>query len=279
MSAGWWRWGWLGRRRRSPADLAELAREHATGLHHAVWSVARLNRLTDEEACDLEAALGSRLTENDFEAFRAVRGRGLAIYRLVLVKALEYRDGLWERWRQDAAANGLGEAAAALERLVYEEALSDEEALAAVSAAGDPPPGRATIEAMWGTRPWHGRRPVADLKWQSPNAPRGRELTAIERQIAEALQELPGEDRFALQAHFSSRLPIELLAALQRLEPDELLQRIESHVEALRERLRAAGIDVADMRAVLADPRPGRPRGGEFEAAGPSNQPDMADDS
>jgi len=254
----------------------------AGDLHETVWSVARLNHLTDEEARDLEAALSTRLGENDFEAFHPVRGRGLAIYKTVLAKALEYRDELWERWRQDAAADGLGEAAAALERMVYDEALSDEEALAAVSTSGDSPPVRAKLEALWAARPWHGRRPVADLKWYSPEERRthsGRELTAIERHLAAALQELPAEDRFAFQAHFTSPVPLDALAALQGQEPDELLRRIDSQVEALRERLRAVGIDVSDMRAVLADPRPGRSRGGEIETASPSNQPDMADDS
>lgn len=260
--------------------------QHADVVRQAVAVFARLHRLTDQERSALEAAVDSRLAEDDFAAIREYRGRSsFANYLRVAVGvvALEHRDALWAAWRQQAASRGLAEAASALESLVYDWATSPEEALAAVATTSDPKHDRAALEALWAAKPWRGAaRTVTDARWHRPPSgpvpPGARAPTPLERALAAALCELPAEDQVLLQAHFSLRLPIEALASRHRRSPDDLSHAIEALLERLRARLASAGFAVGEIGTLLRNPPPGSPPEGETGRSGPSNQVEMPDE-
>ena len=214
----------------------------------------------------------ARLAENDFEMLRALPGDiSLTTYLAVALDriAAERRDQLWERWREEASAAGHGDAVAALEKLVYDEALTSEEALATIRAADDPQR-QAPLAALWDRRPWGTARPVTDLKWlplrgqldapaksAEASSALSRELTELELQLVLALRNFEPDERFLLRVHFADRLPIKAIARWQQRPSAEVAKRIEVLVGRLRELLAESGVEVADVGALLADPRPG----------------------
>lgn len=269
MSAAWWRRsrgsGTGGDQDKARAYAASLAAPKGM-LQVVIGAYVKRYRLSAAESAALEAAVRSWLSENDSQALRELYGsRSPLPALLVLVKrsAAAHRDELWTRWRAAATAAGHGAMAATLERLVYDEALSLDEALAiATSEAGE---GERTVaEELWAERPWRGAaRPVLDLKWDRLEAGQpapGREPSELERQLSAALHRLPAEDRLVLYQHFAGGIQLEEVARLLHASPDDLSCRIRGLVERLAAELAQAGVDVADLEAMLADPRPGYQR-------------------
>lgn len=269
MSAAWWR-------RKPPNGPSELLAKHAGLLDLVIEALVQVHRLSGPEAAQLDAYLRRRLAENDFEILRE-RGKARFLTFLVVVAerlSRELRDELWARWREEAAVAGNAEIAATLERLVYEGALSFDEALRTAGVVDDPPR-LAELQALWARRPWGGLRPILDLKWHrlstqpaaetaaagpSDAARFGREPTDLERRLSAFLQRLASHERALLRRRFAEGLSVDELARRTGRPVDELARQIASLLERLGEELVRAGIHTSDVPALLADPRPGYPR-------------------
>lgn len=256
MTAAWWR-------RRPPDDPAAILARQPGVLDLAISSLLSVHRLTGRDAEQLASFLRRRIAESDFAILREYKGGASFLTFLLVVAerlALEHHDGLWARWREEAAAAGNVEIAATLESLVYQQALPFDEALQ-VAGVVDDPPRRRELEALWARRPWGGVRHILDLKWQDLSRPSGapfeREPTDLERQLSVILSQLTVEDYLVLYQKFAGRLPVEAIANWLRRPPDEVSRQIDGLLERLRQELAKAGVETSDVAGLLADPRPG----------------------
>jgi len=269
MSAAWWRKS-RGSRTGGGKDPARAFAASLVApkgaLHGVVAALARMNQLSAGEAEALNADVRRRVAANDFQLLRELYGSSSLLTALLVVVqrcATAHREELWTHWRADAAAAGHGDLAGTLERLVYDEALSFEEALE-ITMAGHGTEERARAAALWEKRPWRGAtRPILDLKWERletgpPPETFLREPTDLERHLSAALHTLAPEDWLLLHQRFAGRLPIEAIGRVrQSASSGDVAQQLDVALAQLARELARAGIDVPDLEAALADPRPG----------------------
>lgn len=264
MTAAWWRKSRGSRlgRGKDPARAFAVSLAAPGGtLHGAVAAYARGHRLSTEEAAAFDEDVRRRVAENDFQQLRELYGTASPLLALLIIVqrcATAYCEDLWARWREDAAAAGHAELARTLERLVYVEALSGDEALEAVTAgAGEAE--RAVARRLWEARPWRGAaRPVLDLKWErldSGAAVASRAPTDLERHLSAAIHTLAPDDQLLLHQRFAAGLPVE--PAGRPPASDDLAQRVRTILAQLCGELERSGVEVPDLEAALADPRPG----------------------
>ncbi len=259
MAAAWWR-------RRPPDDPAAILAREPGLIDRVIASLLAVHRLTGRDAEQLASFVRRRIAENDFAIVREHKGESSLLAFLMVIAerlAIEHRDALWARWRDEAAAAGNAEIAATLERLVYEQALPIDEALQAAGVVDDPPR-RSELEALWARRPWGGVRPILDLKWQDLSRRAGglleREPTALERHLSAILSQLAVEEHLMLYQRFAGGLPIEAIASWLRRPSDEVSRQIDGLLDRLGGELAEAGVEATDVAGLLADPRPGHAR-------------------
>lgn len=256
MAAAWWR-----RKPPSPPAIEprELLARHAGLVRTLVARLASVQEIRPEEMSALQARVEDRLAEADFALLRDYRGKSSFVsYLMVIIQRIigDYGAEQWDLWRARAAAAGQAAAADELLRLVFNQALRAEDALDA--AAGGDPVRRAQLAALWAERPPSDRRWIADLKWLPlAEAVSIREPTPLERHLCSALAELAPEDRMALQMRFAEHASLEAIALLIRQPVEDVRRRLEGLVERVGRQLARSGVEVTDLEAVLADPRPG----------------------
>ncbi|HET9766346.1 MAG TPA: hypothetical protein VFS60_05840 [Thermoanaerobaculia bacterium] len=274
MKAGWWRrrraFDWLGRRKRPAIDHRQLLDRHPGLLHEAVSALTVSDRLTGEELAALELSLRARIAENDFESLRDYKGHDAFrtyLYFVVSRALWDYREERWQRWWQGAEESGHGDAVDRLQQLVCDEALSLGEALDEV--AGDDSTRRTELEAVWASQPW-SKREVTDLKWLDLTESQEliREPTALERHLSAAIRKLPAEDRLVLDMHFRGNVSLAAIANWRRRSVEEESRVFAELLRGIGDYLAHAGVEAADIGALLSDPRPGYVRKASAAAAG-----------
>lgn len=280
MRSGWWRGrsrasSWLGRGKRPTIDHRQLLDRHPGLLHEAVSALTANDGLTTEELAALEISVAARIAENDFESLRDYKAHTAFrtyLYFVVSRALWEYREERWLRWRESAEESRHGDAIDRLQQLVCDEALALGEALDEV--AGDDSARRAELEAVWADRPW-SKREVADLKWLdlAESQDLVREPTSLERHLSAAIRKLPSEDRFVLGMHFHGKVGLAAIANWRRRPVEEESRVFAELLTGIGDDLARAGVEAADIGALLSDPRPGYVRDASATAAGRKNPP------
>src|SRR5262245_9404414 len=113
----------------TPAQLALLAQ--------VVRNVAKVGRLSRDDAEDFAQSVQLKFLERDYDVLRRFEGRSsLKTYLTVVVRRLllDWQDHAYGKWRPTATALRLGPHAVQLERLVNRDAFTATEAVHHVRA-------------------------------------------------------------------------------------------------------------------------------------------------
>ena len=226
--------------------------------------------LAGDDADDFESFVKERLIEHDYAVLGKFRGgSALRTYLTsVIINFLrEYRDSQWGRWRPSAAAKREGAVAVQLERRVYRDGESWDQAVESIRASGQTEATHGELRKMVARlRPKASSRPVqvgsepldatagsstADDRVLAQEA--AGERSNAEAALNRALDQLPTEERQIVRMHFEEGLSVADTARALALEQKPLYRRIERILRELRKYLEDAGVSHETIRELLAD--------------------------
>jgi len=230
----------------SPEDL--------TLLSEVLRDVSR-RRLSPDEAQDFVQSAHLKLLERQYDVFgRFTGGSSLRTYLTVVVirLLLDWRNSTYGKWRPSAAAVRLGPEAVRLERLIVRDGFSAAEAIEMMRLRPHAPP----VEALWHLR--QQLPPRARTRLVSETAADGvtahtfedpvmaseerRRKRRVRQALAQALRDLPAEDRQLIRERFQGDRTVQALARGLQQDPKALYRRFGRILQSLRRQLTLAGV-------------------------------------
>lgn len=229
--------------------------------------VCQRHGLRVDEAEEFAAHTSLRLIEDDFGVMRKFRGRSsLRTYLTTVITRLflDYRTSLWGKWRPSAAAKRSGPMGVRLDRLMFRDGCSPEEAVNLL--ANDPRVvmSREELTVLAARLPAHnprrGEMPGAVFELLANDGADAQliehELERVTLRVRKALlaafQLLPAEDRLLLRMRFRDDLSVARISVLLRLEAKGLYRRIHRLLLRLQHDLMAQGITHQEVAEVLS---------------------------
>jgi RNA polymerase sigma factor (sigma-70 family) len=233
--------------------------EQLAVLADVVRKVARSRRLTPEDIDDFTQIVQVRLIETNYDLFHRFTGRSsLRTYLTVVVTRLllDWLNASYGKWRPSAAASRLGADAVRLDRLMWRDGYTLDQAVMIVAKDQRPAEVRALRAIARQLPPRVRRRRVSEaaldlhrsVEFDDPleMAERQRAKQAATQALLGALQALPSEDRSLLRLRYERRLSVKVIAEILRVEPKRLYRRFEWLLRRLRRALIAAGVTGPD---------------------------------
>jgi RNA polymerase sigma factor (sigma-70 family) len=220
--------------------------------------------LRGADAEDFASTVKLRLIENDYEVLAKYQGRShLKTYLTSVITRcyLDFQDQRFGKWRTSAAAGREGALAVRLERLVYRDGLSFDEACGVLES--DPQLGktRDELHAIFVSLPQRtSRRSKAE---QLQPAPTDRADEPLERSARQeladrafatvrcSLSRQPARDRVLWRLVYQSRLSVADAARALRADQKALYRRLEKILEQLRADLAEQGIGPEQAQELL----------------------------
>lgn len=241
---------------RRPQDLF-LA--HLDLVERVIGFTCRRHGVRSEEGEEFASVVKARLVEEDYAVFRKFQGQSkLSTYLTTVVQRLflDWQRSRRGRPRPSAAARRMGALALRLERLLYWDGFSFDEACRILrenhgvevswqeleEVAGRLPPRVMERRHEGGERtewlPGSAKRPDEAALAREREEEAGRVVAVLE----EALEELEPEDRLILRMRFEDDLTVADIARGLHLEQKPLYPRIEKLKRRLRRELEARGL-------------------------------------
>jgi len=234
------------------------AAELLPSVDRAVNAVLRKRRRSKDFAEDFRGWVMLKMLERDGARLKRFRGESTFLTYLRVVVDRLYCDYLISRngkWHPSKRASKLGTRALELEKLVYRDGFTLDEAVATMGVrdgSGVETDLRACFAEI---RPRHPRCFVglewvselrADDRFSADAILRERELqgavTRVRDSLASALAELPEEDRRILELHFARGLRISRIGHLLGLRQSSTYRRMHRILRVLRRKLEARGV-------------------------------------
>jgi RNA polymerase sigma factor (sigma-70 family) len=222
-------------------------------LTQTIRDVARFNRLSADDAEDFAQNVQLRALERHYDIFSRFMGRSsLRTYLRIVVKRmlLDWRNAKYGKWRPSAAAIRLGNDAVTLERLVYRDGYSVDEAVELLTMRPAAPPAADVRRLAEQVPPRHPRRSASErflsevdpVEFEDPIDARDRGVVERRRRqaLATALEALPVEDRWLLTQRYSANRRVRELAEALQEDPKALYRRFDRLLRSLRASLAAA---------------------------------------
>jgi len=256
-----------------------IAREQAESLFlenlgqiaRIIAALCRRSGTWGDDADDFASWAKTRLLEDDYARIRKYRGESsLATYLSVVLAMLhrEYCVHRWGRWRPSAAAQRAGPLAVRLETLVRRDRLPLAQAAELLRTSGETTLSDRSLAALLATFP--SRQPLRPLdvgdaalvRQESPTSADHDldeeslqdERNATYRLLAQTIDELPSEDRLAIQLHYWSEMSVADIARALGVAQKPLYRRLNRAMARLRKRLEAAGVSRELVREIAAEP-------------------------
>jgi len=211
--------------------------------------------LQPQDAEDFSQSVHLRLIERQYDVFDRFDGRSsLRTYLTVVVRRLllDWRNAEHGKWRSSAAALKLGEAAVALERLIYRDSYQSAEAIRLLRSRGCME-STMRLQEVWDQLP--KRQPRRTVSSESLDAlpvtafedpleaeHRRRRRVQVASAVARMLQQLSPEDRWLLRARYQGTQSIRSVAQALDLDPKALYRRYDRVLRTLRRSLESAGV-------------------------------------
>ena len=207
-----------------------------------------------------------KLIEGDYRILREFEGRSsLSTYLTIVISRLflDYRDGLWRRWRPSARATALGPDAVLLEQLTVRDGHTLSEATQIMRATHQVTRNEAELRQLWSSLPARSR--VTRVSEELADTVVGSDATLIDRTVAaeeralvgrvlqQAIAELPAVERMLLKLHFARGVPLVHVATRLRLSKATIHRRMSRAIAACRAALAASGIDGARVQGLPRD--------------------------
>jgi len=241
----------------STAGPQRLFEDNLELIERLVRFVCR-NKMNPDDVEDFASWVKLRLIDGDYAIIRKFEGRcSLATYLTIVIRRLfsDYQIHLHGKWHTSAAAQRLGPDAVQLERLLYRDRKSLEEAVSIMTAA-ESAPTRAELERLAAKLP--EKKPHAafvsadDLDGEIAVSPdpieadamagdRSQTASEITDVMRPALTELSAEELTILRLHFVAQMTVAEIARSLQVEQKPLYRKIQSICDRLRKKLEGAG--------------------------------------
>lgn len=228
-----------------------------------VVSIGRRARLSPDDIEELAANVNLKLIEGDHAIIRAFQERcsfktyiGVVIGRL----RLDDRNHQLGKWHASAAAERLGEPAVTIERRLYRDELSHDEAFAAL-APEHPDLTRPDFDQLVARIPARTRRRNVPIEnavsyLASPDAipPERKETAAkVSAIVTKAINRMPNDDQTILRLRFESAMTVAEIARSLHLNQQLLYRRFRELLAALREELESDGVTASDVANLIGE--------------------------
>jgi RNA polymerase sigma factor (sigma-70 family) len=252
--------------------MLDRGRAEALFLEHLEWinraasiACARQN-VRGDEAEDFTSWVRMKLMEDDYAVLRKFRGESAVKTYLASVVARSFFDYARTHrgeWRSSAAAERIGEAAKDLERLVYRDGYTLQQAGEKLRTAGRTTLSDAQLARLLEQLP--RRTPLRPVEVQPDAvldategdsradervvaAERRTQRAEVMKALGQALEELEPEERLIVRMHFRDGLTLAAVARALGLEQKPLYRRVERLRIRLRTLLEDAGLREDDVR-------------------------------
>ncbi len=234
-------------------------------IERVIRSVCARKALYGADAQDFASIVKYRLIENDYEVL--AKFKGLCSLRTFLTTVisrlyLDFQVQRFGKWRNSAAALRLGPVATRLERLIYRDKLSFDEACNVLASDGRVTESRDALYDIVLKLPQRsgGRRDSAPTE-SSDGPGAALNVERAERQdlalrtftvIRSSLARLPARDRLFLRMTLVEGLTVAQVSRALGVEQQAQYKRREAIFRGLRADLEAAGIRAAEARGLLS---------------------------
>jgi RNA polymerase sigma factor (sigma-70 family) len=239
------------------AELAVIERVIA-------WICVRRG-LRGADAEDFGSLVKTRLIENDYAMLAKFQGRSsLKTYLTAVINRiyLDFQVQRFGKWRPSAKARQLSPIALRLERLMYRDGLSFDEAcgvLLSDTRVGETRDALHAIRQQIPERRPPGRPvalPPGTLDGGAAAVEQAERQRLAERTfsiIRRTLAGLPARERMFLRLHFESDFSVAEAARVQGLDQKALYRRKDSILKLLKDELERGGISAEDARALVSN--------------------------
>lgn len=253
-----------------PVDQASRGRmlleSHFDLIQQQLQSLSRRGGLPAYEADEFLSWALFKLVENEYRMLTAWEGRSsFSTYLTVVLVNLmrDYRTHVWGRWRPSAAACQQGPEAVWLERLLFRDGLSLDEAVHRIQGTQGVTRSRGEWEDIASRLPRRverrrvgeeGLRQVA-VDGQVEARVEQRELARTAAQLRDILlpllHDLPAESRFLLKLHYREGFSIAVISRLLDKPQKDLYRFRDRCLKRLRHGLEEAGLQAGDVGALI----------------------------
>jgi RNA polymerase sigma factor (sigma-70 family) len=230
------------------------------------WVCAR-HGLRSADAQDFASTVKLRLIENDYEILGKFEGRSsFQTYLAVVINRmyLDFQGERFGKWRHSAEARRRGPVALRLERLVYRDGYTFDEAAGILQTNEHVPLSREELHAILVAlpcRPSRGARANAAAHEASTFGDGPVSVERAERQkladetfavLRRVLAKAPAEDRLFLRLHMEGGFKVADAARAVGGDQKALYRRKDACLKTMRLELEAHGIREQDVRELLA---------------------------
>lgn len=251
-------------------DPRELFLEHIQFIERMAAKFCRQGGMSHEETADFTSWAKERLIENDYAKVRKFRSHSTFSTYIATVVYKLYHDFLVAnrgRWRPSAEAKRKGHEAVALERLVYRDGNSFDQAVSILRSRGDTTLGEAELRAIFKALPATNRgrpRVVGESPLDTVPSPRSADGELLEAEaegerehareaVRAAIAKLSPEDAHIVHLRYFEGASVADIARALRLEQKPLYRRLERLLLRLREEIEGSGISRSDVRDLLEE--------------------------
>ena len=235
---------------------ARLFEESRGSIEEALRYVAFRRRLPPIEFQELQSYVSLKLIENDYARLRKQSTEGsMSAYLHVVIQRLylDHQIGKWGKWHASAEARRSGEIAVQLERLIYRDGHTIQEAVELLREMSHVYASREDLLRFAYALPVryrprfvtddqayeHGTSVAVDPIERRENEVGARRLQAG---LTRAMSELDDDDRRLLEMRFNDRRTVPEIAANLDVDPKPLYARIRRVLARIRHRLERGGL-------------------------------------
>jgi RNA polymerase sigma factor for flagellar operon FliA len=251
-------------------DFEQLFLDHLPFIDRMAAKFCRQGGMSHAEAADFASWAKERLMENDYAKVRKFRGESAFTTYVTTVLYTLYRDfqvANRGRWRASAEAKRQGSVATALERLVYRDGYSFDEAVSVLCSRDDMECTEPELRKIFKSLPSGnrgrpkevGETPLAAVHSSSMadreviDAESETEREQMQAKVRAVLGGLPLEDRHIVHLRFFEGSSVADIARALRLEQKPLYRRLDRLLQRLREELEGSGISASDVRELMEE--------------------------
>jgi RNA polymerase sigma factor (sigma-70 family) len=242
---------------------SDILLEKLSLIEQILVSICHRKGMRPEEIEEFSSVVKLHLVENDYAIIRAFRGRSsFATYIAAVITRLllDHRNREWGKWRSSAEATRLGETAVLLEKLLYRDQRSHEEAMAAL-VAKYPKITRAEAEALVARIPPRVRRRRVDIDDaaseathpESAAAERTETAMLVSSEICNFIDHLSDDDQLLIRLRFDSEMTVADIARALHLDQGVLYRRLYQLFADLRKCLESAGFRAQDVTDLIGN--------------------------
>lgn len=251
----------------SVEEACRLFLHHLPLIERIIGFVCREHGLRGADAEDFASSARLKLIENDYGALRRYRGcSSLPTYLTIVIQNVHLDQVVHEkgRWRPSTTASRMGEPAVLLERLLYRDRRTQNEATAIVRDRY-PEVAPKELETIQKRLRPRSERPTIETSSEIPEVPNnetaekrlldeerevtGRRATAI---LKRTLSQLSPRERLIMKFHFIDALKVSTIARCLQTAQMPLYREVDRLLKRLRQALNDGGIGRHEARDLIA---------------------------